>query len=292
MFRFLMSRLRGATPGTPPHPAPPIRRLSPGAPTLDVEGMIRQASMRVSVDQLVKNGKKYIQLLSAERIEALINRAVQTIVEKYRTAPGGIPRIPVTQIEVESEAEFAELLEQYRLTSQAKIEVEQAKRCLDQEVGKLRQELERERALRAPRESQTPGDRLRSPQDGSVAESREPERSAPAGLAKENAFLQKRIDKQAEYIASLEKGIKTLSGSKTYSTQQVQNLLRQLGLAQEDRHYEKKKEMLKIVLDANQELRKQAKALEERGITLASPAGRTAPAIPAPSLPWGLGRAG
>jgi predicted mannosyl-3-phosphoglycerate phosphatase (HAD superfamily) len=103
-------------------------------------------------------------------------------------------------------------------------------------------------------------------------------------------MLHKRIEKLSEYITSLENSLKTLSNSKVFSNQQVQNLLRKLGLAQEDKHFEKKREMLKIVLNANQEIRKQAKALEERGITLATPAGIPPPPAAVATMEWSLGR--
>jgi hypothetical protein len=69
----------------------------------------------------------------------------------------------------------------------------------------------------------------------------------------------------------METALKTLSTAKTFSNQQVQNVLRELGLAQEDKNFEKKKEMLKIVLDTNQGIRRKARELAARGITLDAP---------------------
>ena len=69
----------------------------------------------------------------------------------------------------------------------------------------------------------------------------------------------------------MEAALKTLSTAKTFSNQQVQNLLRDLGLAQEDKHFERKREMLKVVLNANQGIRSAARALAARGITLDAP---------------------
>ena len=62
---------------------PQPRRPDPADRMLDVAGMIRQASSTLSVAQLLKTGKKQIQVLSQERIQQLINRAVRTIVEKH-----------------------------------------------------------------------------------------------------------------------------------------------------------------------------------------------------------------
>src|SRR5262249_17256522 len=94
-----------------------------------------------------------------------------------------------------------------------------------------------------------------------------------SGLAKENAILLKRIEKLNEYVASLEKALKTLSNTKLISNQQIQNLLLQLGLAEEDKYFEKKREALKLVLEANQKVRIEARECEEKGITLANPKG-------------------
>ena len=81
---------------------------------------------------------------------------------------------------------------------------------------------------------------------------------------------------------------KTITSSKVYSNQQIQNVLRQLGLAQEDKNFEKKKEMLKFVLNANQDIRLKSKALEEKGITLSNAKGleetlKTLPSVPPPA---------
>src|SRR5207244_11907310 len=77
-------------PTTPP-PSPP---QSKGGPKMiDVQGMIRQASRRVSVDQLVKSGRKTISMLSRERIDDLINQAVKTMIDKYRDMAAGISNV-------------------------------------------------------------------------------------------------------------------------------------------------------------------------------------------------------
>jgi hypothetical protein len=87
---------------------------------------------------------------------------------------------------------------------------------------------------------------------------------------KETALLEKRIEKLFSQLAALENALKMISGSKLQNNQQVMNALRQLGLLNEDKYFEKKKEMLKIVLDTNKVIRKDAHDLEARGITLSS----------------------
>ena len=107
------------------------------------------------------------------------------------------------------------------------------------------------------------------------------------GQSRETLMMEKRIEKLYAQIGAMENALKTLSNSKLYSNQQIQNVLRQLGLANEDKNFEKKKEMLKIVLTANKDIRQQAKTLEEKGISLAKPEGleealKAAPPAPAP----------
>jgi hypothetical protein len=282
---------------------------------IDVEGMIRQASTRVSVDQLIRKGKRYINVLSREKIDELINRSVRTIVTKHRIAAAHDRADSAAQIEAESRAEFGELLQQYQQTAEAKSAVEHSKQVLEQELQEIRFELDPEKAWGEDRPSagartESLGafedfvreldkqvvqvfdvrklilERSESPQGvvelkrveevlrGILSKLVQVERgkfSASGGDLHENALLQKRMEKLLAYVATLEAALKTLSTAKTFSNQQVQNLLRELGLAQEDRNFEKKKEMLKVVLSANQGIRKKARELTERGITLDAP---------------------
>ncbi|HLY73235.1 MAG TPA: hypothetical protein VKU80_03885, partial [Planctomycetota bacterium] len=274
--------------------------------------LIRQASTRISVDHLVQKGKRFIHVLSKEKIQELIDRSVQTIVEKHLSRYAAVSDETATEIAKESQAEFQELLQQYKEMSRAKSDVERSRKILDEELEKLRKELEDERNSAGQHILQVaPGpvgevvpelnaqiDRLfearkklkqaKSPEAAEdlrqveavvrqliarlVAEREQPE--PPAGsLQRENSILQRRLDKLGEYVASLESALKTLSSSKTQSNQQIQNVLRQLGLANEDKHLEKKKEALKVVLDVNRFIRKEAKHLEAKGVTLATPGG-------------------
>jgi len=216
---------------------------------IDVEGMIRQASTRVSVDQLVRKGKKYIHLLSREKIDELINRSVRTIVDKHRLLADHRHAASAAQIEAESRAEFEDLLHQYQQTADVTNRVELSKQALEQEFEEIRFELDPEKAPEAAR----------------------PEPAASGGDGRELAILRKRMDKLGAYVATLEAALKTLSAAKTFSNQQVQNLLRDLGLAPDDKNLEKKKEMLKVVLNTNQGIRRKARELAARGITLDAP---------------------
>jgi hypothetical protein len=298
--------------------APASETPATGGPRMiDVQGMIRQASTRVRVDQLVKQGKKYISMLSKERIEELINQSVKTIVDKYRAMAAGITQVPVAQIQAESKQEFNELLEQYKETSRAKTDLEHSKQALDAELDELRKDLEKHKALADGRlqediektlivgfkEFERELDRIvvkvfekrrlilqESDSPEAVAELRQVEEvlrkiiarlvaaererfQMAGGRDREIALLEKRIEKLYAQISTMENALKTISTSKLYSNQQIQNLLRGLGLLQDDKYFEKKREMLKIVLQSNKEIRQKAKELEEKGISLANPSG-------------------
>jgi hypothetical protein len=88
--------------------------------------------------------------------------------------------------------------------------------------------------------------------------------------SREISMLEKRIEKLYSQLGDLENALKLISSSKLQSNQAVLNALRQLGLLNEDKYFEKKREMLKIVLDTNKDIRKGAKDLEAQGITLSS----------------------
>lgn len=325
-------------------PMPPegegMPKPSGGAKMIDVKGMMRQASHRVNIDQLVKQGKKTISLLSKDKMEELINQAVKNIVDKYRAMAAGIAQVPVGQIEAESKAEFKELLQTYQQTAKAKTDLEQSKQALDGELDELRKDLERQKALAEGRLSEEAEkalvigfkefERELDKQVVKVFEKRkailaesnpaeapelkqveqvlrpiiarlvaaERERFQMAGgQSRETQLLEKRMEKLYAQIAAMESALRTISQSKVYSNQQINNVLRQLGLANEDKNFEKKKEMLKFVLTANKDIRKDGATLAEKGITLANPQGFAdvlaanktaappAPAAPAPASP-------
>jgi len=314
-----------AAPSNPPPQPPPQKG---GSKMMDVQGMIRQASHRVSVDELVKKGRKTISMLSREKIDELINQAVKTLVDKYRAMAAGIANVPLAQIEAESKQEFNELLNQYQETAKAKTDLEMSKMTLDVELEEMRKDLEKQKALADGRLSEEAEkalivgfkefereldkqvvkvfDKRKMILEGgdnpeAVAElkgvenairpiiarlvSAERERFAMSGgQSREIAMLEKRIEKLYQQINAMETALKTISNSKLYSNQQIQNLMRQLGLANEDKNYEKKREMLKFVLDGNKSIRKEAKELEDKGVTLATPQGAP-PKVDAPPAP-------
>jgi hypothetical protein len=104
-----------------------------------------------------------------------------------------------------------------------------------------------------------------------VREERAKHRARTGVDARATSMLEKRIEKLYAQLAALENALKMISTSKLQNNQTVLNALRQLGLLNEDKNYEKKREMLKIVLDTNKVIRKDAKDLESQGITLSSP---------------------
>ena len=212
---------------------------------IDVEGMIRQSSTRVSVDQLVRNGKRYIHLLSRSKIDELINRSVKTIVDKHRVTADRRGAASAARIQADARAEFEELLQQFQRTADATSAVERSRTALDEGLQEASFELDPAR----------PAETAPAPSEG----------------PRELATLQKRLDKLQAYVVTLEAALKTLSTAKAFSNQQVQNILRELGLAPEDKNFEKKKDMLKIVLQANQGIRRKARELAARGITLDAP---------------------
>jgi len=319
-------------PGTPPAADGGAQGDTAARRMIDVQGMIRQASKRVSVDKLVQQGKKYISVLSREKIDELINQAVKNIADKYRAIAAGLADAAAAapQIEAEAKGEFNELLQTYQETAKAKADLEQSKQNLDNELEELRKDLEKQKALAEGRLSEEAEKALivgfkefereldkqvvkvfekrklilqenESPE--AVAElkgvenairpiiarlvSAERERFAMSGgKDREIAMLEKRIEKLYAQIAAMENALRTITQSKVYSNQQIQNVLRQLGLSQEDKNFEKKREMLKVVLSANKDIRQKAKALEEKGITLANAKGldEALASMPAPVL--------
>jgi hypothetical protein len=269
--------------GTSQPPAgstPESRPAQSGTKMIDVKGMIRQASARVQVDQLVKQGKKYISLLSKEKMEELINQAVKNIVDKYRAMAAGVAQVPVAQIEAESKQEFSELLNQYQQTAKAKTDLESSKQALDAELEDLRKDLERQKALADGRLNEEAEKALIV---GFKEFERELDKQVVKVFEKRKIILQennpegvaelKSIEKLYQQIAAMENALKTISNSKLYSNQQIQNVLRQLGLANEDKNFEKKKEMLKVVLDVNKLIKKEGGELAAKGVTLSNPGG-------------------
>jgi hypothetical protein len=298
---------------------------------IDVKGMIRQASARVNINELVKQGRKTISVLSKERMEEMINQAVRNIVDKYRAMAAGVAQVPVEQIQAETKDEFNELMQTYQQTAKAKSDLEMSKQLLDGELDELRKDLQKQKDLAEGRLSEEAEKALvigfkefereldkqvvkvfekrktilQETNPDQVPELKEVENvirpiiarlvaaererfQMAGGQSRETQLLEKRIEKLYAQINAMETALRTISQSKVYSNQQINNVLRQLGLTNEDKNAEKKKEMLKFVLDANKGINKDGAALAAKGITLANPTGladalKSAPAAPAPA---------
>src|SRR6185295_4338408 len=113
MVQFMSeSILQRGAPGSAPRLRPVPGERPKGARMVDVAGMIRQASTPVKIQQLLRSGKKQIQLLSRDKIDEIISRSIRSIVEKYRAT--GTLADPVSQrrMEAESKEQFDDLLSQ------------------------------------------------------------------------------------------------------------------------------------------------------------------------------------
>jgi chromosome segregation ATPase len=279
---------------------------------IDVRHALMASSSRVQVAQLAKQGKKTISLLSKERMADLIDRALQSLVDRYRAAAGPAPA-------PSKDPTVRELVQQYHATEQARTDLEVSRQVIHDELDVLRKQIAQEKALAegrleaevdraqllgspefnrhiqtiiarvfenrrtalaptAPPEALKELASLQPPIEDLVLrvvkEEREKHRVRTGSGSKEISMLEKRIEKLYSQLAALENALKMISSSKLTSNQQLQNALRQLGLLNEDKYFEKKKEMLKVVLDVNKVIRKDAKDLEAKGITLSSPKGR------------------
>jgi hypothetical protein len=85
---------------------------------LDIRGMLSQASTRVPLGRLLRWSRKAVNLLSRDKIDDLINRAVRTIVDKYRVVDLSSTTVPQAQIAAEARQEFDSLLAQYLRSAQ------------------------------------------------------------------------------------------------------------------------------------------------------------------------------
>lgn len=301
-----MSDEAGRLPAVPPSEpssvsGPETAAEGEGEPRIDVRGMIRQASRRVRVDQLVKRGTKYLSLLSREKIDELINQAVRTILQKYSGArPEGI------DLEAEAKQDFNELLHQYQQATQARSTLETSRGELAKELDEMHHELEQQKRIAEGRmdeeaertllvgftEFEHEVDRVvrkvfekrkmileNGDDPESVRELEQVEQKLSPLIRKlvaaerarfsgtyardrEIGLMERRIAKLMEQMKAMENALKMISNQKLFSNQQIANLLRELGLAPEDESFQKKKEMLKVVFEQNVELRKKIRQLQ------------------------------
>jgi hypothetical protein len=283
-----------------------------GPRMIDVRHALLQSSSRVQVAQLAKQGKKTISLLSKERMADLIDQALRTLVDRYRmnAAPAPAPsKDPGVQELVEQFQATQQAQADLEVSRQViHDELDVLRRQITEEKalaeGRLEAAVDNAQFLGSPefdRELKTIVARVfenrrtvltaTTPPEGLkeldalhppiqdlvlrvAREEREKHRARTGRSSKEMVLLEKRIEKLYTQLAALENALKMISTSKLTGNQQLQNALRQLGLLNEDKYFEKKREMLKVVLDGNKVIRKDAKDLEARGITLSSPKGR------------------
>ncbi len=185
----------------PPSPVQGAR--SRGTGMVDIPGILRQASVPVNVRQLLRSGKRDLHLLSREKIDELITRAVQSIVEKCRIS--GIPADPGlrARIEAEPRQEYDTLRSQHDQTAKAEGDLALSKQALDTEIQDMRDDLAQQRAL---------------------ADGRLP-------VEVERAMVEKRFETLYAHFTAMDRALGTLFSSKLYSYRQIQTFLRQATVA-------------------------------------------------------------
>jgi len=278
---------------------------------IDVRHALLQSSSRVQVAQLAKQGKKTISLLSKERMADLIDQALRHLVDRYRAAgpdpaPAKDPSVRELVQQFQATEHARTDLEVSRQVIHDELDVLRKQIAEEKALaeGRLDAAVDRAQLLGSPefdrhlktiiarvfenrRTNLAPTaepaalkelDALQPPiQDlvlRVVREEREKHRARTGSGNKQISMLEKRIEKLYAQLAALENALQMISTSKLSGNQQLQNALRQLGLLNEDKYFEKKREMLRFVLDTNKVIRKDARDLEARGITLSSPKGR------------------
>jgi hypothetical protein len=306
-------------PSEDPAPARPG-----GADRLDVKGMIREASRRVSVQDLVKKGTKTISVLSKDKIDEMVNLAVKNIVAKYRALAAGFGDVSAEQLEKESQAEFQDIYQQYQETNKAKQTLEQTAGAMSAEIEQLQKELQTQKSIAEGKLSEEAekllivgfkefehelmriagkvfekrklmiegGDTPEAVAEWKPCEERlsaiikkliEQQRELFFGAGgkyardREVAMLEARLAKMASQFKAMEEALRAISNQKLLTNQNIQNLLRGLGMLDDDKYAEKRKGMLKVVLQQNIKLRQDLKEFEAKQ---AAATGAPAPAAP------------
>jgi len=171
---------------------------------VDIAGMVRQASTSVKVHQLLRSGKKEILLLSRDKIDDLIRRAVRNIFEKTRQGGAAVAPSLLKRMEVESRKEFDDLRDQRESTIKADADLVQSRLALDTELQDMRDDLAQQRAFT----------------DGML----------PPEV--ERVMVEKRFEVLYAHLCAMDRALGTLFSSKIYSYRQLQTLLRQAAVAQ------------------------------------------------------------
>lgn len=270
---------------------------------VDVRGMIRQASRPVHVHDLVRRGTRTISVLSRQKIDEMVNLAVKNIVTKYRTLAADLDAAPA-DVERESREEFTELFDSYQQTNAAKHALEQSAAGVSAELDELRAELEKQKALADGKLAEDAEKSILSGLDalereiearaGAAFERRRAllteNGETPEGLAefgrieqrmremitkivgeqrkyqrdRDVLLLERRVLKLQAQLKAMENALKAISAQKLLSSTAVQNMLRGLGLLDDDKFAERRKGMLKVVLQQNIQLRKDLKEYEAK----------------------------
>jgi hypothetical protein len=203
---------------------------------------------------------------------------------------------------------LAELAREVERTGRAREELESARHSLLAEIDDLREEIVRQKALAAEKRedaldrspylgapdvdrelaamvAQTCRDRASGATANEAARlepllrdlvlrvAREERALLRPGAAADRALwrTEKRIEKLYTQLDAMERALRLVSGAKVQNHPLVQSALRELGLVSDDKYREKKREMLKVVLDTNREIRRRHRDLAARGITLSTP---------------------
>lgn len=249
---------------------------------IDVKELIRHSSRRVLVEDLLRKGTQTIALLSKDKIDELVNQAVRTIVNKYRALTAGLE-----QVEREARQEFREQLRRSQKPAFDVVRPSEpagnghprpapalpiADAGLNAEVAALAAELLRdERALLEQEgggaEALAEFDRVKNKLEALLR--RDVRRSGElfygAGRSardKEVKLLEKRLAKMRDQLRQFEEAFKKLSAQKLIGSAQMQSVLRDLGVPEEDQNAEKKREIVKVILQQNLRLRRELRELE------------------------------
>lgn len=270
---------------------------------VDVRSMIRQASRPVHVHDLVRRGTRTISVLSRQKIDEMVNLAVTNIVTKYRTLASGL-NIAQEDMERESREEFTQLFESHEEMTRARSLLEQSAAGVSSELEEMRAELEKQKELAEgrlaedaersilsglaalEREIEASAGRAFDRRRALLTENGETEE----GLAefgriegrmremitkivgeqrkyqrdRDVLLMERRILKLQAQLKAMESALKAITSQKLLSNTYVQNMLRGLGLLDDDKHAERRKGMLKVVLQQNIQLRKDLKEYEAK----------------------------
>lgn len=280
----------------------------------EMKSNIDALARKVSIKDLQKRGKQEVKVVRKSALLDLIQQAVRNAVSKYTVLP-----VSGETIDQESQKEFAELYEQYKTAQSVQQELASKKGLMSKELDEVRKELdihkklsqqtiseeEEKRQIVAFKEFEFQIEKVikkiierKKAGTGINVEELENElRPIIAKLAKEiystyasSAYLndrtiqllEKRIERLYEYAASLENVLKMLATQKLYTNSQIATLMTQLGIIRDDPFAEKKKGMLKIIVDQNVKLRKDIAAMgqTEQPAAVSESGGQTASPSP------------